>query len=462
MSDAARVFMFGFTEKILSGERLKFFKSVGAKNFILFGRNLANLNKNIEIIKNEFEDPLIAIDQEGGIVRRITETDDFFFGNMNAAMSSSASYIRNIYFKVGKVLYERGINLNLAPVADVYLKKGNSISIRSFGSDPIKVSLFVNSAIEGLHNAGVLSTLKHFVGYGAAVKDPHKGLPVFSGSTEMLNKAIAPFRSAASISDFVMTAHIKVNEIDPENPITFSRKAISILRKEVRFSGPIITDCLEMGGAMIYPVSEIAVNALNAGNDILIVSHTLEVQKEMLHSVEKSGIRLNHHIERIESVSIKSSAIEHVGDLKRYVCLYKNDNFVPKSEFHFLFPEIAQEVQVEEMKIQKGDFSVDPGSDEIERVSSSIKLDNVVLVSYNAFRHRGQILLAKKIKESGKKICVIVAGDPADVREFQFADCILLTLSPLEKIVKYALSVVHGNEKANGVIPVSEEVLWKE
>ena len=84
--------MFGFTEEILSGERLAFFKSAGVRNFILFGRNLARLKENIEIIKNEFENPLIAIDQEGGIVRRIKDTDDFFFGNMNAAMSNSASF----------------------------------------------------------------------------------------------------------------------------------------------------------------------------------------------------------------------------------------------------------------------------------------------------------------------------------------------------------------------------------
>ncbi len=461
MSEAGKVFMFGFTEEVLSGERLAFFKSAGAKNFILFGRNLARLKENIKIIKNEFENPLIAIDQEGGIVRRIKDTDEFFFGNMNAAMSNSSSFIRKLYFATGKILSEKGINLNLAPVADVYLKKGNSIGIRSFGSDPLKVSLFVNSAIEGLHEAGVLSALKHFVGYGAAAKDPHKGLPEFGGNSEMLKKALYPFKTASGNADFVMSAHITVKEIDPENPVTFSKKAISVLRNEVGFKGPVITDCLEMGGAMIYPVSEIALKALGAGNDLLIVSHTLSIQKEMVKSVEKSGIDLSAHLERLSSLKFPERNPETPETKKKFVCVYKDGGFIPKEEFHFLFPQIVQEVQVEEMKVQRGDFPVDPSPEEAEKISS-FPLKNAVFVSYNAFRHRGQIALAKRIKEKNKNLCVIVAGDPADIKEFQFADCILLTLSPLEKIVKYALSVIKGKGKAKGVLPVSEEIICKE
>ncbi len=461
MSEAGKVFMFGFTEEVLSGERLAFFKSASVKNFILFGRNLARLKENIETIKNEFENPLIAIDQEGGIVKRIKDTDEFFFGNMNAAMSNSASFIRELYFATGKILSEKGINLNLAPVADVYLKKGNSIGIRSFGSDPQKVALFVNSAIEGLHKAGVLSGLKHFVGYGAAAKDPHKGLPEFGGNSEMLEKALHPFKTASGNADFVMSAHITIKEIDPENPVTFSKKAISVLRNEVGFKGPVITDCLEMGGAMIYPASEIALKALDAGNDLLIVSHTLSIQKEMLKSVEKSGIDLSDSIERLSSLKFPERNRETSETKRKFVCVYKDKGFIPKREFHFLFPQIVQEVQVEEMKVQRGDFPVDPSPEEAEKISS-FPLKNAVFVSYNAFRHRGQIALAKRIKEKNKNLCVIIAGDPADIKEFRFADCILLTLSPLEKIVKYALSVVEGKEKAEGVLPVSEEIIWKE
>ena len=461
MSEAGKVFMFGFTEEILSGERLAFFKSAGVRNFILFGRNLARLKENIEIIKNEFENPLIAIDQEGGIVRRIKDTDDFFFGNMNAAMSNSASFIRDVYFATGKILREKGINLNLAPVADVYLKKGNSIGTRSFGSDPQKVSLFVNSAIKGLHDAGILSALKHFVGYGGAVKDPHKGLPEFGGNSEMLEKALYPFKTASANADFAMTAHITVGEIDQENPVTFSKKAISVLRSEIGFKGPVITDCLEMGGAMVYPASEIALKALNAGNDLLIVSHTLSLQKEMLKSVEKSGIDLSEHLERLGHLKLRKENPKTLRVKKKFVCVYKDNGFIPKEGFHFLFPQIVQEVQVEEMKVQQGDFPIDPSSEETERIST-FPLKNAVLVSYNAFKHRGQIALAKRIKEKNKKLCVIVAGDPADVKEFSFADCILLTFSPLEKIIKHALSVIEGKEKAEGILPVSEEIIWKE
>ncbi len=463
MSEAGKVFMFGFTEEILQGERLGFFKKSGVRNFILFRRNLKYLKENIKIIKNEFESPIIAIDQEGGIVRRLSQTDDFFFGNMNAAMSNSELYIEKAYKNMGNLLKENGINLNLAPVADVYLKPGNSIGIRSFGSSPERVALFSSAAIRGLHKAGVLATIKHFIGYGAVVKDPHLGLPVFSLQGNLLDRALVPFEKVGKSTDFIMSAHIIVGEIDNKMPVTFSEKAIRFLRAKTEFNGPVITDCLEMGGAMIYPPDEIALKALNAGNDLLIVSHTLELQRKMLKSMEKSRLDLSIHIERVESARKKITEYgntEGMNVLQKFVAVYKDSGFIPKKEFGFLYPEIVQEVQVEETGTQRGNYPADPADTEIESFANFAE-KNAVIVVYNAFRHKGQIALAKKIKDSGKRLCVIVAGDPADIKYFGFADCILLTLSPLKKIVEYAVSVVKGEDTAKGVLPVSEEIIWK-
>jgi len=465
MSEAGKVFMFGFTEEVISKERLAFFKSAGVNSFVLFRKNIAQIKENIKILKNEFENPLIAVDQEGGIVRRFPQTDAFFFGNMNAAMSGSADYIKEIYRKVGDVIRENGVNMDLAPVSDVYLKKGNSIGIRSFGSNPHDVAHFTAAAISGLHDAGILSTVKHFIGYGAAVKDPHKGLPVFENSEELLKDALVPFQQSAEDTDFVMSAHIMVPALDKTLPVTFSKDALQFLREKTGFSGPIITDCLEMGGAMIFPEDEIAVNALNAGNDLLIVSHTLALQKAMFKSVEKSGIDLSERIMRIEKTKEHIRKVEKADKeiAEKFVSVFKNKNFIPlkEKEFRFLFPQIVQEVQVEEMEVQQGDYPLDMDEMEVERIAT-FPQKNVVFVSYNAFRHRGQVALAEQMKKNGKRVCVIVAGDPADIPLFDFADCVVLTLSPLERIIHFALNVIQGKEEAKGRLPVSKEILWKE
>ena len=470
MSEAGKVFMFGFTEEVISKERLKFFKSSGVNSFILFRKNIARIKENIKILKNEFEDPLIAVDQEGGIVRRFPQTDAFFFGNMNAAMSGSANYIKDLYRKVGDVLRENGVNVDLAPVIDVYLKKGNSIGIRSFGSDPLSVARFSDAAISGLHEAGVLSAVKHFIGYGAAAKDPHKGLPVFEGSNGALEKAVLPFKHTAKNADFVMSAHIIVPFLDEKLPVTFSKNALQFLRKAVSFNGPIITDCLEMGGAMIFPKEEIALKALSAGNDLLIVSHTLELQKAMFQSVEKSslnksGVDLSEKIARIEKAKEKIRKAESAEKevTEKFVSVFKNSGFIPlkEGEFRFLFPQIVQEVQVEETEAQQGDYPLDVKGADIQRIAA-FPQKSAVFVSYNAFRHRGQVALAKQMKENGKRVCVIVAGDPADIPLFNFADCIVLTLSPLKEVIRFALRVIQGKAEAKGRLPVSKEILWTE
>ncbi len=460
MSEVSRIFMFGFDTPVLEGEHLEFFRRIKAKNFILFKKNLTRLEENIEIIKNEFRNPIIAIDQEGGIVRRLKETESFMFGNMNAAMSDNEKYVEKLFAKTGQILREKGFNLNLAPVIDVYLKAGNHIGIRSFGSNEKKVAALSVSAIKGLHKTGVMTTVKHFIGYGGALKDPHKGLPVFISGEDGLRKALYPFEKTAKYTDFIMSAHIIVKELDREMPVTFSKNALTFLRVKTGFIGPIISDCLEMGGAAIFPPGETALNALQAGNDMLIVSHTLSVQKEMFKAIEKRGGKdTERAIMHIESLKKRKFAESKTGALEKYVTVVKDSGFIPQNDFHFLHPNVTEEVQVEEMGKIVGNFPLDANGSDVEKFAS-FENERAVMEVYNAFRHKGQIALAKKIKQKGKKLCVIVAGDPADIPLFRFADCIVTTLSPLSGIMEYALKVVKGKEKFGGILPVSEEI-WK-
>lgn len=449
MSDIGKIFLFGFEEPVISLERLKFFKAIKAKNFILFKRNLEKLNENVEILRNEFDDPLISIDGEGGIVRRISEFDEFMFSNMNIGSSFDPKYAEETYFKMGIILNKKGINMNLAPVVDVYLTEGNTIGIRSFGGFEDLVSEFSVSAIKGLHKAKVYSVAKHFIGYGGVKADPHTTIPTFNLDYPFLERAIKPFYAVKDIADFVMTAHIIIPFVD-KLPVTFSMSAISILREF--YKGPIITDDLEMGGAKILPLHEIPIKALSAGNDILSVCSSLELQKLMVKEVERSKLSIDKHLERIESVRKFDKQLNEqlILEDRKYVTVYKDKNFIGTKEFKLiLFKDLSEHFE------GSVSFPLDCSDSAIAEISNRISKDDFVVVStYNAFNHKGQIELIRSLKEKVKKVCVIITGDPSDRHLFPFADCIVLTYSPLPMIVKKALEVIKGEYQALGRLPV--------
>lgn len=451
MSSVSEVFMFGFEENVIGRERLEFFKKIKAKNFILFRRNLENVQENIDILKNEFEDPLIAIDCEGGNVRRLKETEEFMFSNMNIGSSFDPTYAERVYFRCGKLLSSLGINLNLAPVVDLYALEGNVIGIRSFGSNEEYVSEFAKNAIIGLHKANVFSTVKHFVGYGAVKVDPHTNVPTFTLDVVELERALIPFKKVSNLTDFVMTGHIVVPFID-DLPITFSKNGLNMLRDF--FKGPVITDDLEMGGAQVFPIHEIPLRALEAGNDMLAVCSNFEIQKEMVHSVEHSHLDLDTHIARIKSLKFPETSQIEVRD-EYYVTLYKDDQFIPQKHFKFFKYAYFSEVKVEEGVQSFGDFSIDPTEEEINRITSTLTPNDVVVIAvYNAFRHIAQKELVQKVKNIASKVCVIITGDPLDRHIFDFADCVILTYSPLSRIIEYSLDVIKGIAYAKGRLPV--------
>ncbi|MGC9101130.1 MAG: glycoside hydrolase family 3 N-terminal domain-containing protein [Caldisericum sp.] len=451
MADIGKIFLFGFEEPVISVERLKFFKKIGAKYFILFKRNIEHLKENIDILKNEFDNPIISVDGEGGIVRRISEFDDFMFSNMNLGSSFDPHYAKETYFKMGQILLEKGINMNLAPVVDVYLTEGNTISIRSFGGFVDMVSEFSLNAIEGLHKAHVYAVAKHFIGYGGVKIDPHKTIPLFELDYPYFEMALKPFEAVKDVSDFIMTAHIIVPFID-DLPITFSKKGISLLREF--YKGPIMTDDLEMGGANVFPLEEIPVKALLAGNDMLSVCSLFEVQKTMVSAIEKSHINIDEHIERIEGLrKFDDSNLEEISlRNERFVTLYKDENFIGTKNFKFIVISSLKEHFGSKAFLH---FSIEPNEDEKNNILSNLKSDdNVVITVYNAFNNPKQVELVESIKRIVKNVCVIILGDPFDRQLFSFADCIVLTYSPLPKIVEVALNVVKGEYKAMGRLPV--------
>jgi beta-N-acetylhexosaminidase len=222
----------------------------------------------------------IAVDAEGGRVMRLSprlgypptlparelgERDDPAFTEAEAR-------------RMGLMLREAGINWNLAPVVDVAVNPTNPAIValgRSYSADPARVSAHARAFVEGMHEAGVLTALKHFPGHGSSRSDSHQGFTDVS-DTARLSVELRPYRAliAAGLADSVMTAHVFNRGLDPWDPATLSRFTVRrVLRGWLHYDGVAVSDDLLMGAiAQHYGLEDAAVLALDAGVDVLLIS----------------------------------------------------------------------------------------------------------------------------------------------------------------------------------------------
>ncbi len=254
---------------------------------------------------------LIAIDQEGGKISRLKESDGFpatnsqqYYGGLNQPDVTRAAAEAE-----GQVLRDAGINLNLAPVVDVNVNPDNPViarNERSFSADPQIVITHALAAIDGYHAQNILTTLKHFPGHGSSRNDTHQGLTDVTDTwTEM---ELEPYEKiiAAGKADAVMTSHVFNRKLDAQYPATLSYNIITgILRERLGFDGVVITDDIQMGAIRQYYGFEQAIElAINAGVDMIAVGNNLfydEHAGERAISAIKQAVALGKiPMERIE------------------------------------------------------------------------------------------------------------------------------------------------------------------
>ncbi len=194
---------------------------------------------------------LLCADQEGGRVSAFRFAD--FIGLPSAAELArfgDPSLIRSAAYITARQLGELGINMNLAPVLDLYGTADDTIiGDRSFGDDPQVVSRFVRPYLDAYRESGLIATAKHFPGHGVTTVDSHHALPVVSTTrTDLADRDLVPFREAIDAGvPAIMTGHLLFDRIDPFYPVTISRVFLhDLLRHELGFEGVVVTDGLEM------------------------------------------------------------------------------------------------------------------------------------------------------------------------------------------------------------------------
>lgn len=243
-----------------------------------------------------------------------------------------------------------GVQWIYSPVADVNNNPDNPIiNIRSYGENPHDVAAHVAAFVEGAHSDKrnpVLATAKHFPGHGDTAIDSHTAMPTIAAGRERLDRLeLVPFRAAIAAGvDAIMTAHVAVPALAPPTvPATLSPAILTgLLRKELGFSGLVVTDALDMGGvAKGYPTGDACVRALEAGADALLMPADPDEAIRAVVAAVTSGRLSRQRIQ--ESVVRLLAAKERLGlDRKRFVDLEAIGDVVDSPESNERAQQIAE------------------------------------------------------------------------------------------------------------------------
>jgi len=286
----------------LAGPRLlpheeKYLHLHNVAGVILFSRNVQSLSQVADLVASVDEylsvddaPALVMADHEGDMVAQLRGIIGVPPSALAIAATGDVDLAREVARETGAVMRKLGVNVVLAPVADLYIDPASPITgLRAFGRDPERVASFVAASVEGFRAAGIASCAKHFPGHGDTAEDSHETLPEIRRSLKDLNaRDLIPFRRAVEAGvEMMMMSHIAF-PLDREElvPASFdSRMIAGVLRETLDFDGVVITDSLEMAPARWYAQSGFGglaggfERALLAGSDLLL--HTKPIPEQV-------------------------------------------------------------------------------------------------------------------------------------------------------------------------------------
>ncbi|MCA1318619.1 beta-N-acetylhexosaminidase [Bacillus tianshenii] len=513
-----QLFMAGFQGTEPSENITKLIRDYHIGGVIYFTRNVKNTKQVYELSRDlqkvavdAGKLPLfISIDQEGGMVARITEGVTLSPGNMalGAAGDKDAAY--RLSKIVGKELRALGVNMNFAPCVDVNNNPLNPvIGVRSYGEDPRVVAQYGVEAVKGLQAEHVSAVSKHFPGHGDTNVDSHLDLPVIAHDLDRLESLeLVPFKETfAHDVDGVMVAHINFKSIEPDNvPSTLSKRIVSgLLREKLGYDGVAMTDCMEMNAIIeYYGIEEASVMAIEAGIDIVLISHTFERQYKAIEAVKKaveSGRLTLEQVDRsvarvlklkekrmlAESVASWEETETLVGSAedmafarsvseKSMTLVKDSGTFLPLSASEKVLvvavdPNVATEVdETLATKVTVGTYlkaalphaeevsvTVAPSGEEIARiVKHAGDFDKVVVATYQAVANPSQVELVRKLVAGfGDRVGVVAMRSPYDIGKFVEVATYLVTYESRALALESASKVLLGRIEATGKLPIT-------
>lgn len=511
--------MVGFPTPYVTDEIVTLIEKYHVGGIIYFRRNVENprqvTNVSLELQKhaaNVSDTPLfICIDQEGGMVARIDwDSVTLIPGNMAIGAARDTELAYEAARICGEELLKMGINMNFAPSVDVNNNAKNPvIGVRSYGESPELVSELGAAQIRGLQDSNVSATAKHFPGHGDTAVDSHHGLAaVPHDEARLMSVELVPFiRAIEQNVDLIMTAHVMFPAFESDDvPATLSRRVITdLLRDRLGYDGVIVTDCLEMHAiSKVYGIAEGAVMSVEAGVDLVLISHTYHEQVaalEALVAAVRSGriseAQIDASVDRLLALKAKRniSSLPVVTEdyeqqfgqpdskeIVRQICersitLVKDEGQLPLQSVKTLviWPEVRQRTEVDEPIVQTYTLATAlsesladvteyrigtyPNAEEVATtVSFASDYDQIVIVTYNAVSdlHEGQVEIVKQISaREDARVVVASTRNPYELNQFPQVQTYLCCYENRPATMTALAKVLTGQIPAQGKLPVT-------
>jgi beta-N-acetylhexosaminidase len=501
-----QLMIIGFDGTAVDAELRRMITEYHIGGVILFARNVqspeqvARLTNELQTIALESGHPglIIAIDQEGGRVARLTEDTGFteFPSVMAVTATGDPVNAHRMAAAMAAEMRAVGINVDFAPDLDVNNNPSNPvIGIRSFSSDPLKVAEYGIAFARGLQENGVLAFGKHFPGHGDTGVDSHIDLPLVPYDRARLNQVeLFPFKAAIQ-ADFagIMSAHVTFPAIDstPGLASTLSRPVLTgLLRDELGYNGLIVTDSLEMGAlaAKGYPPSMGAPLALAAGADILLFNRDHAMHKlafaNLVQAAEEGKVsqeQLDSSVRRILEAKQKFGILNPtlIADPARA------GESTATAEHHALALELARKA----ITLLKDDASILPlkpgepvlvietaaaqglgallGATTLEikndpdariiaaALNAARNAHKVIVATTDASLHSGQVQLVNELLAQNPNIIIVSVRTPYDISVLPSVPTVLAAYGGNPPTLQAIAEVLVGKSETIGVLPVT-------
>lgn len=300
-------------------------KSESPGGYILFYKDFDNKTKEsikAELASNQANSKIkmfFAVDEEGGIVCRVSNHTAFRSSKFESPQSLYAKggiqAIVNESYEKSDLLKSIGLNMNLAPVADVSTSSSDFIYARTLGQNATTTANYISEVVKAMRGKNIISSLKHFPGYGNNV-DTHTGIAIDNRSYEnFTTNDFLPFKAGISAgAPTILVSHNIVKCMDANLPASLSSNVHQVLRKNLGFTGLIITDDLAMDAVKSYAQNgEAAVKAVQSGNDIIITSDFKNQKQQVLNAINRGEISeetINTAVRRILACKLAYGIIQ--------------------------------------------------------------------------------------------------------------------------------------------------------
>jgi len=503
----AQLFVVGF-RGAEPDESIRELVEAGVGGVIYFARNVespdqvAELSRSLQRTAAENDAPplLITVDEEGGIVSRLP-WDGRLPGQMAIGAARDPELARRAAAAKARELRGVGVNANLAPILDVNNDPDNPvIGVRSFGEDPELVSDLGAAVAAGFQSEGVLACGKHFPGHGDTSVDSHRDLPVVDHGRDRLDRVeLPPFRTGIEAGiGAIMTTHVAFPTFtgDDERPATLSESVLTgLLREELGFDGVIMTDCMEMDAiADEVGTPEAAVRAVEAGCDLVTVSHTPGTQRAAIDAVAEavqSGRlderRIDESVRRILRTKAEYDAGEASPDdgswgeanaeSRRLARQIAERGVTTVRDRAGRLPVDAERVRVVEFPGGAGSAVEETGADAgafVDRLrecgltvetrtrdgDQQIEIDAsagdpVVVCTRDAASDSRQVAVVSRLHEAGANLVVLAIRNPYDLTAFPGVPTYFTTYDDAPVSLEAAAEIVAGEREATGQLPVT-------